>query len=321
MTTSGGGLARLAKLPLLQRLSSSGKPPLRLVGVARDHVTGSKRRGEQLLAGSMLCGGQAVELAGLDWGAVDPATPLGAELHGFGWLRDLAAAATRERGAPLAEDLAGRWLLAHGARVDAAWAPALWGERLLFWLAYAPYLLSRRDAEYRSALLNTMARASRHLAGAADEAPPGLPRITAWAGLTAACLLLSSGTARLARAEGGLSRALASAQYDDGGLMSRSPAEQAALVDRLGLLRAAYAAARHDFPQGHPVCLAGRQRGQPRLPGGPCRRLRLSRPAAAHAARLGLSPAERAGHDPGDRRRAAADPQACAHGLCFHPRA
>jgi uncharacterized heparinase superfamily protein len=248
--SEGGALAKLATLPLLQRLVARGKPPLRLVGVARDHVTGFKARGEQLLAGDFLSGGEAVPLAGLDWATIDPSSPLGAEIHGFAWLRDLASAATRERGAPLAEDVVGRWLLAHGAKVDPAWAPALWGERLLFWLAYAPYLLSRRDAEYRSALLNTMARGARHLAGTADEAAPGLPRITAWAGLTAACLLLSSGTAKLARAEAGLSRALASAQYDDGGLMSRSPSEQAALVDRLGLLRAAYAAARHDFPQG-----------------------------------------------------------------------
>ncbi|UUR07257.1 heparinase II/III family protein [Sphingomonas glaciei] len=250
MTAGGGGLSRLATVPLLQRLRARGKPPLRLIGVARDHVTGSKARGEQLLAGRFISGGEAIELSGLDWTSLDPLTPAGAELHGFGWLRDLAAAATRERGAPLAEDLAGRWLLAHGGKVDPAWAPALWGERLLNWLAYAPYLLSRRDTDYRSALLNTAARAARHLSATADEAAPGLPRITAWAGLTAACLLLSSGTARLAKAEGGLSRALASAQYEDGGLMSRSPAEQAALVDRLGLLRAAYAAARHDFPQG-----------------------------------------------------------------------
>jgi uncharacterized heparinase superfamily protein len=227
-----------------------GKPPLRLIGVARDHVTGTKAQGEKLLAGRFVLGGEAVELADLDWTTVDSGSKVGAALHGFAWLRDLAAAATRERGAALAEDLAGRWLIAHGGKVDAAWAPALWGERLLFWLAYAPYLLSRRDPAYRSALLNTMTRGARHLASEADQAPPGLPRITAWAGLTSACLLLSSGTGRLARAEGGLGRALASAQFDDGGLMSRSPAEQALLVDRLGLLRAAYAAARHDFPQG-----------------------------------------------------------------------
>ena len=247
--SDGPALQRLAQVPLLQRLLTQGKPPLRLIAVARDHVTGSKARGEQLLAGRFTAGSEAVLLADFDWAEVGTAGPLAEALQGFSWLRDLAAASTRERGAALAEDLAGRWLLTHGAKVDAAWAPALWGERLLFWVAYAPYLLTRRDPAYRSALLNTMARAARHLSGEADRAAPGLPRITAWAGLTAACLLLSNGAPRLARAEAGLGRALASAQHDDGGLMSRSPDEQLLLVDRLGLLRAAYAAARHDFPR------------------------------------------------------------------------
>lgn len=244
------GLGRLAEVPLLQRLFARGKPPLRLLGVPRDHVGGDKARGEQLLAGRLVAGGEAVELANLDWHALGTSSSLAVELHGFSWLRDLAAAATREKGSAIAEDLAARWLLAHGEKVDQAWAPALLGERLLFWLAYAPYLLSRRDPAYRSALLNTVARGARHLGANADEAAPGLPRITAWAGLTAACLLLSSGTAKLARAESGLAGALSSSQHDDGGLMSRSPAEQMLLVDRLGLLRSAYAAARHDFPQG-----------------------------------------------------------------------
>ena len=48
-------------------------------------------------------------------------------------------------------------------RVDDAWAPDLWGQRILFWTAYAPYILSSRDAGYRSALLNTLARGARHL--------------------------------------------------------------------------------------------------------------------------------------------------------------
>ena len=94
-------------------------------------------------------------------------------LEGFSWLRDLAAAASREKGARLAEALAGRWLLAHGAKPDEAWAPHLWGERMLFWTAYAPYILSSGDAGYRSALLNTMARGARHLDLSADRAPPG----------------------------------------------------------------------------------------------------------------------------------------------------
>jgi uncharacterized heparinase superfamily protein len=64
---------------------------------------------------------------------------------------------------------------------DDAWAPDLWGTRILYWTAYAPYILSSRDAGYRSALLNTLARGARHLDANADKAAPGLPRITAWA--------------------------------------------------------------------------------------------------------------------------------------------
>jgi uncharacterized heparinase superfamily protein len=54
----------------------------------------------------------------------------------------------------------------------------------------------------------------------------------------------------VARGEAGLARALASAQFDDGGLIGRSPFEQVRLVDRLGLLRACYQAAKQVLPDG-----------------------------------------------------------------------
>jgi uncharacterized heparinase superfamily protein len=135
--------------------------------------------------------------------------------------------------------------------VDDAWRPDLWGERILFWAAYAPYILSSRDAGYRSALLNTLARGARHLEATAEKAPPGLQRITAWSGLVAASLLVQGGSVpRVAKAEAGLARALSTAQFDDGGLISRSPWQQALLVDRLSLLRAAYLAAKQSIPEG-----------------------------------------------------------------------
>ena len=241
-------VSRLGKTPLLTRLFGTRSGPLRLAAVPRDHVAGDKLRGDALLAGRFVAGQESIALAEIDLATIGTQSPLAAEFHGFSWLRDVAAAASRERGARLVEAIVGRWLLAHGEKVDAAWAPALWGERMLFWTAYAPYLLSSRDADYRSAVLNTMARGGRHLAAQADEAAPGLPRITAWAGLTAAGLLLQGGNSRVARAEAGLTRALASAQSEDGGLLSRSPHEQALLVDRLGLLRAAYFAAKQTLP-------------------------------------------------------------------------
>ena len=267
---------------------------------------------------------EALPLADLDFAALGARGPLAEGLQGFAWLRDLAAAAGREKGARLAEALAARWLVAHGPRVDEAWRPELWGERILFWTAYAPYVLSSRDSGYRSALLNTLARGARHLDVTADKAPPGLPRITAWAGVVAAALLIQGGLPRVARGEAGLMRALAAAQFEDGGLMSRSPEEQVLLVDRLGLLRAAYFAAKQTLPDAlesaaaaalaalawrhhgrwRPVELARRQSRRSGAAGGPDRRLRAARPAAAPGARLGLPAAVGARHHPGHGRRA-----------------
>ena len=242
-------VARLARGSLLSRLKHS-KQPLKLAAVPRDHVHGDRQRGDALLAGRFLVGSEAITLKDLDFATVGADSVLAQRLQGFSWLRDLAAAASREKGAKLAEAMVGRWLLAHGTRADDAWAPQLWGERILFWTAYAPYILSSADSGYRSALLNTLARGARHLDSSADKAPAGLDRITAWCGVVAAGLLIQGGVSRVARGEAGLARALASAQFDDGGLVSRSPFEQVLLVDRLGLLRACYLAAKQILPEG-----------------------------------------------------------------------
>ena len=241
---------RLAREPLLARLFGGGKQPLKLVAVPRDHVQGDRQAGEALLAGRFGFGSESLSLAELDFAALGASGPLAERVQGFAWLRDLAAAASREKGARLAEALAGRWLLAHGTRIDEAWRPELWGERILYWTAYAPYILSSRDAGYRSALLNTLVRGARHADANADKTPPGLKRITAWAGVVAASLLVQGGVPRVARGEAGLARALSTAQFDDGGLNSRTPYEQLLLVDRLALLRAAYFAAKQSLPDG-----------------------------------------------------------------------
>ena len=242
-------VSKLARGSLLSRLKRS-KQPLKLVAVPRDHVHGERSRGDALLAGRFTVGSETLPLKELDFGEVGAAGPLAEELQGFSWLRDLAAAASREKGARLAEAVVGRWLLGHGTRPDEAWAPQLWGERILFWTAYAPYILSSSDSGYRSALLNTLARGARHLDANADKAAVGLDRVTAWCGVVAAGLLVQGGVPRVARGEAGLARALTSAQFDDGGLVSRSPYEQMQLVDRFGLLRACYLAAKQTIPDG-----------------------------------------------------------------------
>ena len=242
-------VSKLARGSFFSRLKHS-RQPLKLVAVPRDHVQGDRQRGDGLLAGRLTVGSETLSLKDLDFAAVGARGVTAEQLQGFSWLRDLAAAASREKGARLAEAMVGRWLIAHGTKPDEAWAPHLWGERILFWTAYAPYILSSADSGYRSALLNTLARGARHLDSNADKAAAGLDRITAWCGVVAAGLLVQGGVPRVARGEAGLARALTSAQFDDGGLISRSPFEQVLLVDRFGLLRSCYLAAKQTLPDG-----------------------------------------------------------------------
>lgn len=235
-----------------------GKMPLRLVAVPKDPVAGDKARGEALLAGRLLWRDGERVSGELDFGGGALPADLVDHLQSFAWLRDLAAATTRERGAKAAEALMRRWLAAHGEQVsEPAWRADLVGRRTLFWLAYAPYILSARDPVYRSAVLRALARGARHLERTADRAPLGVGRIAAWAGVIASALVLQGGPARLASGETGLARALRLSLHDDGGLVSRAPIQQVDLVELLAQLRAVYLAARRDVPDWLGEALAG----------------------------------------------------------------
>jgi uncharacterized heparinase superfamily protein len=243
-------LHRFAWRTPLHALRLRGKVPLKLVAVPKDPIAGDKAAGEALLEGVIRHGGTEVPVAQFDFAAAGHAADFADHLQSFAWLRDLSAAATRERGAARAEGLMRKWLDAHADEVsEPAWRADLWGRRILFWTAYAPYILSSGDPVYRSAVLYALARGARHLERSADKAPPGLSRISAWSGVIAAALVVQGGPARLRTGETGLSRTLGVSLHDDGGLVSRSPAEQVAVVETLGQLRAVYIAARLDVPE------------------------------------------------------------------------
>lgn len=233
----------------LHALRLRGRVPLKLVAVPKDPIAGDKAAGEALLAGILRHGGTEIEIEAFDFGTIGLPADISDYLQSFAWLRDLSAAATRERGARRAEGVMRKWLAVHAEQVsEPAWRADLWGRRILFWTAYAPYILSSADPVYRSSVLYALARGARHLERGADKAPPGLARLTAWSGVIAAALVVQGGPARLKSGETGLSRAIGVSLHDDGGLISRSPAQQVAAVETLGQLRAVYIAARRDVP-------------------------------------------------------------------------
>jgi len=240
-------LHKLAWRTPLHALRLRGRYPLKLLAVPADPIAGDAEAGQAILDGRIELGGEAMPLRGMDFSALGVSADLADHIHSFAWLRDLAAAAPRERGAPIAEQVLKQWIAAFGNHVaEPAWRADLWGRRILFWAAYAPYILSSGDLVYRSAVLNGLARGARHLDRGADKASQGTPRIAAWCGVVAAGLLIPGGDQRLAHGEAGLGRALAQALYSDGGLASRCPVEQLALVELLSQLRNVYLARRRD---------------------------------------------------------------------------
>ena len=233
------GLHRLSWRTPLHRLRLRGRYPLQLLDVPADPIPGNAAAGRALMEGRMSFAGEAVPLDQLGRSGASPAFT--DYLQSFAWLRDLAAASGRSEATRVAEAIMEHWLLAHSRTVaEPAWRPDLWGRRILFWTAYAPFILGSRDAEYRKQVLNALARGARHLDRAADSAAQGLPRVTAWAGQIAAGLLIPGGDLRTAHGEAGIARALGLAIHGDGGLVSRVPAEQLALVELLAQLRAVY---------------------------------------------------------------------------------
>ena len=238
----GARLQRFGYSTPLHRMRLRGRYPLRLLGVPIDPFAGDAGAGERIVQGRLIHAGHNVAAASARFD--DPAAPAAWRdwVNGFAWLRDLAAAVPREAGARLAEPLVGRWLAAHTGFDAVTWRPDLAASRLIFWSAYAPYVLSSGDLVYRSAVLNAMARWARHLDRAVGRLPGGLPAVTAWAGLVAAGLLIQGGEARQARGEAGLAKALDAVLLPDGGIVTRAPLDALELLELLLLVAAVYAA-------------------------------------------------------------------------------
>lgn len=246
----GEWLQRLSWGTPLHSMRLKGRHPLKLTTVPDDPFFGDAERGRALLDGQLLFLGELREIDGIDFARPDWTRRFDDYVQSFAWLRDLSSVARRTQGAPIAEAIMQRWLAVHGEKVsDNAWRPDLWGRRILFWIAHAPLILSSTDLVYRSSVLHALARGARHLDRSADRAAPGAGRIAAWCGVLAAGLVMPGGDPRRAFAEAGLKRALGQSMFDDGGVVSRSPAAQLEAIQLLTLLTETYDARRLEPPE------------------------------------------------------------------------
>ncbi|WP_293702783.1 MULTISPECIES: heparinase II/III family protein [unclassified Sphingopyxis] len=242
-------ITRLTWRTPLHAFRLKGRFPLKLLGVPVDPVPGDTRAGTAIRAGHFLHRGLKLPLGELDFAALTVAPTFADYLHSFAWLRDLAATGTRADGAPIAEAVVRHWLGTHGEAVsEPAWKADNTAWRILFWAAHAPLILSSSDLVYRSAVLNHLARAARHLDRVADKTRPGTGQMVAWVGIVAASLLMPGGEPRQVFGEAGLRKVLETSFYADGGNISRSPQAQLDAVMALSMLAKVYDMRRMEVP-------------------------------------------------------------------------
>lgn len=231
-----------------------GKPVAkkRLIATVMNPLPGYKVAGTALRAGHFLLHGVKLPLAQIEFAGIARMTPpLERHVHGFTWLADIEAAASRDQGAPVAERILAAWLDANPAAPAkpgkiGAWSVSLAGTRLLAWLVHAPLVLS---GGLRNKTLAAMVDHARWLDKHTGRGDDLQAQLAGWCGIVAAGLLLPDGKARRLYGEAGLIRTLGELVGDDGGTLARSPLAQMEAIALLVRLTACYRALRRDPPE------------------------------------------------------------------------
>jgi uncharacterized heparinase superfamily protein len=181
-----------------------------------------------------------------------------AELHRFEWLAHLEKAGGGTA-LSVARALTEDWLDRFERFGPFTWRADILGARVVAWAAHFRMLNASGDLLFRSRLLKAAAEQTRHLERYARQAPAGLARLEAACALGVMAAAIPEGSRRVMRAEQALRDALDGALLDDGGMVTRSPREQALAVAALARLSGALDDARLPKPPGlAPALLAAR---------------------------------------------------------------
>jgi uncharacterized heparinase superfamily protein len=230
-----------------QRLK--GRHPVQILGSPDDPAPGNATLGSAIFGGDMLHGGEQVRISETFWHDIKKASPAFQRYaHSFHWLQDLAQTNDQEKARDAAETII-RWWLPVGQRWHRdIWAAETLARRMINWLAHAPLILSSTDLVYRSAILHTMARQTRHLMRTHSDTPMGLPEIYTGTALMLAGLLLPGGEAWLAKGRKALEKTIKSFILPDGGPASRNTSDAIRTMQLLILARSAVIETNSDLP-------------------------------------------------------------------------
>lgn len=144
-------------------------------------------------------------------------------LHGFGWLRHMAAAGT-DLAAANARALVAEWVALSGRRIEGpAWEAGVTARRIIAWLQHSGVVLHGADYAFYRQFLKSLAVQIRYLRAIAQEMPVDEDRLRARIALAFTALSLPSSPATLRNASRQLSLELERQILPDGGHISRNP--------------------------------------------------------------------------------------------------
>ncbi|RUP00288.1 MAG: heparinase [Hyphomicrobium sp.] len=151
------------------------------------------------------------------------------ELHGFGWLRHLAATEEPEAAA-VARELVLEWISLKKISQGIAYEPDVIGRRLISWISQANMLLDELDARSYTQIMSSIGQQIVALRTTWRNAPDGVPRMVCLIALVLSGLSVSGHDKQLKEAEGALVAELKRQILDDGGHISRSASVLSDLV-------------------------------------------------------------------------------------------
>ena len=249
----GGGMTLGNRLAIWR--AGFGKAASGFVSQPEPRSIGLYARGKQLVAGNFLFAGHLIEAPGKSlWEITPPDAAFAAEIHGFGWLDDLAAVAdapARKR----AQDWTYGWIAATPKGTGPGWTPNLTGRRLIRWINHAPFLLVGRPPADSAAYFASASRQVRYLARAWTRAQPGLPRFEALTGLIVAGLALEGMQALTRPALAALAQDCRQDIDAGGGIPTRNPEELLDVFTLLNWARLALAEAEAAIPPEIPAAM------------------------------------------------------------------
>ena len=177
--------------------------------------------------------GLATEIADLKGASVFRITPPSIawerELHGFGWLRHLAAT-EEEEAATAARELVLEWIALKKMSHGVAYEPDVIARRLISWISQANILLEELDARAYTQIMSSIGQQIVALRTTWRNAPDGVPRIVCLIALVLSGLAVSGHDKQLKEAEAALVLELKRQILEDGGHISRSASVLSDLV-------------------------------------------------------------------------------------------